>query len=76
MQKYITEIVRNDSYLPNILEVNSFIRFLSKNPKDLLIKTSEIINETVGNHYINFIYKPKHQHYIDILSKEIEEYQK
>lgn len=29
-REYITEIVRNDSYLPNILEVNSFIHFLSK----------------------------------------------
>ena len=50
--------------------------FIKADPKDLLIKTSEIINETVGNHYINFIYKPKHQHDMDILSKEIEEYQK
>ena len=34
------------------------------------------MNEPIGNHYINFIYKPEHQKYINILSKELEEYQK
>ena len=30
----------------------------------------------MGNHYISFIYHPKHQPYVDMLTKELEEYQK
>ena len=50
--------------------------FEKAKPKHLLIKSSVIMNEPIGNHYINFIYKPEHQQYINILSKELEEYQK
>ena len=50
--------------------------FLKVNPKNLSIKNSIISNPLVGNHYISFIYLQKHQPYVDILTKELEEYQK
>ena len=50
--------------------------FLKVNPKNLSIKNSIISNPLVGNHYISFIYLPKHQPYVDMLTKELEEYQK
>ena len=49
--------------------------FLKVNPKNLSIKNSIISNPLVGNHYISFIYLQKHQSYVDILTKELEEYQ-
>ncbi len=50
--------------------------FVKENPKDLLISNRIIPNISMGNHYISFIYHPKHQPYVDILTKELEEYQK
>lgn len=50
--------------------------FSKVNPKNLLIDSSVISNPLVGNHYISFIYLPKHQPYVDILTKELEEYKK
>ena len=50
--------------------------FLRVNSKTLFIKNSVISNPLVGNHYISFIYKQKHQPYVDILTEELEEYQK
>ena len=50
--------------------------FLRVNSKTLFIKNSVVSNPLVGNHYISFIYKQKHQPYVDTLTKELEEYQK
>ena len=50
--------------------------FTKENPKDLLISNRVIPNIHIGNHYISFIYKQKHQPYVDILTEELEEYQK
>ena len=50
--------------------------FTKENPKDLLISNRVIPNIYIGNHYISFIYKQKHQPYVDILTEELEEYQK
>ena len=50
--------------------------FLRVNSKTLFIRNSVISNPLVGNHYISFIYKQKHQPYVDILTEELEEYQK
>ena len=49
--------------------------FTKVNPKDLLISNRIIPNIHIGNHYISFIYKQKHQPYVDTLTKELEEYQ-
>ena len=50
--------------------------FTKVNPKNLLISNRVIPNIHIGNHYISFIYKQKHQPYVDTLTKELEEYQK
>ena len=50
--------------------------FTKVNPKNLLISNRVIPNIHIGNHYISFIYKQKHQSYVDILTEELEEYQK
>ncbi len=50
--------------------------FTKENPEDLLISNSVIPNIQIGNHYLSFIYKQKHQPYVDILIEELEEYQK
>ena len=49
--------------------------FTKVNPKNLLISNRVIPNIHIGNHYISFIYKQKHQPYVDTLTKELEEYQ-
>ena len=49
--------------------------FTKVHPKDLLISNRIIPNIHIGNHYISFIYKQKHQPYVDTLTKELEEYQ-
>ena len=49
--------------------------FTKVNPKDLLISNRIIPNIHIGNHYISFIYKQKHQPYVDTLTKELEEYE-
>lgn len=50
--------------------------FTKENPEDLLISNRVIPNIQIGNHYLSFIYKQKHQPYVDILIEELEEYQK
>ena len=50
--------------------------FLRVNSKTLFIRNSVISNPLVGNYYLSFIYKQKHQPYVDILTEELEEYQK
>ena len=50
--------------------------FMRENPDELLIDNSIIFDRKGEQHYISFIYKQKHQSSIDILTKELEEYQK
>ena len=50
--------------------------FIKENPNELLIDNSVISDRKGELHYISFIYLQRHQHYVDILIKELEEYQK
>ena len=64
-------------FLPNILGIILFhTLFVEENPKDLLISNRIIPNISMDNHIYFFIYRPKYQPYVDILTKELEKHQK
>lgn len=64
-------------FLPNTLDIySSILCFIKENHNELLIDNSVISDRKGELHYISFIYLQRHQPYVDILIKELEEYQK
>ncbi len=61
--------------LLNILEVCSLVLCSKKLTLICLLKNKKIDDEIHGNHYLAFIYQEKHKKYVQLLVKELEEYQ-
>ena len=52
-----------------------FSALFKKAHTNLLIEEQKIGDEIHGNHYLAFIYQEKHKKYVQLLVKELEEYQ-
>lgn len=52
-----------------------FSALFKKAHTNLLIEEQKIDDEIHGNHYLAFIYQEKHKKYIQLLVKELEDYQ-